>query len=130
QPLCYELPAWYCELGHRKHPLQRWDREGPPIVSGDGFHHAASDALLVGPARPVFAPHFPSRAEAPTRRRFGRPSGVGTARPARSGDDPDHGHLRLRRRSLDAVYAQRWEAMTFFPPCVPGYAPELKPFAQ
>ncbi len=34
----------FCRLGHRKHPLQRWDRHGPMIRSLGGFHTAVCDA--------------------------------------------------------------------------------------
>jgi hypothetical protein len=128
QPLCYELPAWYCELGHRKHPLQRWDRTASRIICGDGFHRAACADRIEEPTTPVFLHHFPFREERITSRRLSRLFGESGQGRDRIGSDPALGHHRLRRASLDAVYAQRWGEIAYFPPCVRGYAPELRPF--
>jgi len=126
QPLCYEIPDPQCDLGHAKHPLQRWDRGAPRIESGQGFHRAAAATLLLEPTQPVFCHHFPFRAEANTKRRLAGLLASRDGRADRIGSGPDAAHMRLRQRSLDAVYRQRWDKITVFPPCVPGYVPELK----
>jgi peptidoglycan/xylan/chitin deacetylase (PgdA/CDA1 family)/glycosyltransferase involved in cell wall biosynthesis len=131
QPLCYEIPEVHCELGHYKHPLQRWDREGPPITAALGAHFASCAEQLLEPTVATFYHHFPFREEQTTRARLARLFGVGEGRLDRIGeDDPCHGHLRMRRRSLDAVYGQRWHEVAFYPACPLGYAPELKPWAE
>jgi hypothetical protein len=126
QPLCYEIPVPNCDAGHSNHPLQRWSRGAPRITAGLGAHHAVCAEPLLEPAEGVFFHHFPYRDEAVTRRRllrlFGRNGDAGD----RIGDDPNHAHLALRLRSLDAVYRQRWHDVAFFPPCARGYVPELR----
>lgn len=112
QPLCVETPWYMCDALHRKHPLVRWDREGPPITVGPGFHVASSaERPLLEAAVPVFLHHFPFRDEAVSRRRlqtlFDGPDGSGRAR-----DDEAAWHMRERWRSFDAVYAGRWRRVT------------------
>jgi hypothetical protein len=126
QPLCYEIPQESCELGHSNHPLQRWDRNGPPLVSGPGAHTASSDETLLEPTVPVFFHHFPYREGRFTRRRLLTLFGRNDASLDRVGRDPNHAHLRARLASLDAVYAERWDEVAFFPACAPGYVPELR----
>jgi hypothetical protein len=126
QPLCYEIPAPSCGLGHGKHPLQRWDRDQPVIVSGPGSHLASSSDGLLEPTVPVSCHHFPFRAEAATRRRLLQLFGRDEEAVDRIQLDPNHAHLRLRLRSLDAVYAGRWQDVSFFPACAPGYVPDLR----
>jgi hypothetical protein len=126
QPLCYEVSEPFCELGHSNHPLHRWDREGPPIVSGLGAHAATSADQLLEPSVAAFFHHFPYRAEPATRRRLEQlyRSNTGATRAVQG--DTSQAHMQLRLRSLDAVYEQRWEEVRFFPPCVPGYVPTMK----
>jgi hypothetical protein len=119
QPLCQEKPGNMCELGHRKHHLQRWDRDGPPITSGLGFHRAYCSTTLLEPERSTFTHHVPYRDEAVTRARSellcGR-DGDGRSRvelydrqiARNAGTVSD---MSKRHRSLDAVYAQRWDAV-------------------
>ena len=138
QPLCYEIPAPSCELGHSNHPLQRWDREGPPIVATLGAHMAESENALLEPEVPTFFHHFPYRSEASTRRRLQRLFGFdGTADRMASDASPTgaparfhHSHLRARQRSLDAVYGRRWNEVTFHPPSPPGFVPELRSWEE
>jgi hypothetical protein len=128
QPLCYEIPFPRCALAHSNHPLQRWDRASPPIVPSGGAHTATCDEPLREPRPGVFFQHFPYREEGFTRRRvehlFGLDGSGGRVTPGREA------HMRARLRSLDAVYGRRWHGVSLFPPCVPGYAVELKPFAE
>jgi galactose binding lectin-like protein/glycosyl transferase family 2 len=137
QPLCHELSmGWYCDHGHWKHTLQRWDRDGARLKASRGFHRGANpNEVVFEPALPAFCHHFPYRERPVTEWRlaqlFGReadaafrPDAVG-----RSELSQDL-HMRMRYGSLDAVYRQRWSDVRFFPPCVPGYVPELKPFDE
>jgi hypothetical protein len=116
QPSCEERSGDLCNLGHRKHNLQRWDRAGPPITSGLGFHAARADVTLVEPTTATFTHHFPYRLEEATRRRFDALCG-------RNGDgqsrvDPYDRQVRRnartdsdmskRYRTLEHVYARDW----------------------
>ena len=131
QPLCHEIPEAHCELGHYKHPLLRWDREGPPVAATLGAHFASCAEQLLEPTVATFYHHFPFREEQTTHARLARLFGDDEGRVDRIGeDDPCHGHLRMRRRSLDAVYRQRWHEVAFYPACPQGYIPELKPWAK
>jgi hypothetical protein len=125
QPLCYEIPVPNCSLGHFKHPLQRSDRDGAPIRGGLGAHSASSPEPLVEPIEPIVSHHFPYRAEAVTRARLERFYGIGGGDDRARADSVTTSHMILRLRSLDAVYRQRWEDVTWFPPCASGYRPEL-----
>jgi Galactoside-binding lectin/Glycosyl transferase family 2 len=126
QPLCYEVPRPNCQLGHSNHPLQRWDREGPRMICDDGAHWAKCDELLREPLSATFFHHFPYREEAFTRQRLTRLLGVGDGDGDRIGANPHHYSVRLRIRSLDAIYQQRWRDVVHFPPLSAGYVPELR----
>ena len=117
QPLCEELSHPMCPSGHRKHPLQRHDRSGPPIACGRGFHLASCADPLLEPDQPVFLHHFPFRDEAVTRRRIGGlwAKDANDSSRARETDDAA-AHMLPRLRSLDAVYAQRWSEVENFMP--------------
>lgn len=95
QPLCEERAGTSCPPGHGKHPLQRWDRGGPPITCDPGAVAASADVTLVEPEQGVYSHRFPYRDEATTRAR------------AEAGPADAEGAHRLR--ALDAVYAGRWE---------------------
>jgi hypothetical protein len=116
QPLCQEKPGNVCAAGHRKHHLQRWDREGPPITSGLGFHAARADVTLLEPPVSTFTHHFPYRLEEATRARFDALCGRDGSRRARV-DDYDRqirhnagtvSDMSKRYRTLDHVYAGEW----------------------
>ena len=121
QPMCEEVPQGICALMHRKHPLQRWDREGPRIDAGLGFHRAECAVRpLLEPTEPVIVHHVPFREEAVTRRRLellwsGKDSSAARARE----DDDATGHMAARLRSLDAVYAGDWASVHNFMPGAP-----------
>jgi hypothetical protein len=125
QPLCFETPLPNCELGHARHSLQRWDRDHAPIVSHDGFHSATCAVTLLEPTEPVIFHHFPFREAARTHARLEALHGPGGT-PSRIAGVEDAGHhMRLRVRSLDAVYRRRWADVLFYPPLTPGYVPEF-----
>ena len=116
QPLCQEKAGNLCAAGHRKHHLQRWDRSGPAITSGLGFHAARADVTLVELAASTFTHHFPYRLEADTRARFdalcGR-DGSGRARVDPYDQQIRHNagtvsDMSKRYRTLDHVYAGEW----------------------
>lgn len=85
QPLCEELSFPMCASNHRKHPLLRYDRSGPPIAAGRGFHLVEAEGPLLEPELPIFLHHFPFRDEEPTRHRlslmFSERGGSPRARP-------------------------------------------------
>jgi len=118
QPMCEELPYGICDRNHRKHPLQRWDRGGPRIDAGLGFHRAqCDDRPLIEPSEPLVIHHFPFREEAVTRDRLRMlwSGSNGSASRAKQGDIATD-HMEARLDSIDAVYAGDWEAVRNFMP--------------
>jgi hypothetical protein len=116
QPLCQEKAGNLCALEHRKHQIQRFDRAGPHITSGVGFHSARAPVTLVEPTVAAFTHHFPYRLEEATRARFdalcGR-TGSGPARVELYDRQVAHNagtlsDMSKRYRTLDSVYRQDW----------------------
>jgi hypothetical protein len=116
QPLCQEKDGNMCTARHRKHHLQRYDRGGPSITSGIGFHRAYCDETLLEPPVSIFTHHVPYRLESATRARFDALCGAGPGGRRRV-DLYDHqirmnagtvSDMSKRHRTLDAVYSQRW----------------------
>jgi hypothetical protein len=73
-PKCAEEAGRFrarCPAGHYKHPLQRFDRDGPRIIALKGFHRVRSTVRLLEAPEPVFIQHFPFRNEEATRARLG-----------------------------------------------------------
>jgi hypothetical protein len=103
QPLAEEAIWPFCSLEHHKHPLVRWDRGGPPILVGNGFHMASSDEPLIETDEPVLLHHFPFRDQGASRERL-------DALFDRRADPHDAAadHMYARYRSFEAVYAQDW----------------------
>jgi hypothetical protein len=118
QLLCQETPQNICDLQHRKHPLQRWDRSGPRIDAGLGFHRAeCEERPLLEPTEPIVIHHVPFRDEAATRRRMEALWAGGSASASRAVEgDTATDHMEARRNSLDAVYAGDWSAVHNFVP--------------
>jgi hypothetical protein len=108
QPLCEEHRMG-CGMQHRKHPLQRWDRHGAPIISDRGFHRATSDERpLREPTDAIYLHHFPYRDPDVTRRRLALLCGGESASTrVRANDDAADGMVP-RFQTLDAVYRQDW----------------------
>jgi hypothetical protein len=110
QPLCEEHLLG-CALKHRKHPLQRFDRGGPPIICDRGFHQASSaERPLLEPAEALYLHHFPYREESVTRRRLAMLCGTDESGRTRvqEGDDAADGMVP-RFETLDAVYRGDWD---------------------
>jgi hypothetical protein len=110
QPLCEEHRQPICSSGHRKHPLQRYDRSGPPITSDRGFHRASSDERpLREPTEAIYVHHFPYREPDVTRRRLALLCGTDEngARRARDIDDSTDAMIP-RFQTLDAIYDGDW----------------------
>jgi hypothetical protein len=108
QPMGYTFtPSWnpICGLDHWKHPLQRFDRHGPFVVCQRGSHGAYCAQTLVEPSVGITTHHFQYRDETTTKAKleFTRAERTGLY-----GSDGLDGFSR-RSRSVDAVYAQRWE---------------------
>ena len=113
QLLCEELAYPMCGSKHRKHPLQRYDKDLAAIECGAGFHLAHCAEQLYEPSEPAFLHHFPFRDEELTRRRLQTlwtksPRGV-----ARAFETRDT-HMLARFRSLDAVYSREWQRVQNF----------------
>ncbi len=107
QPLCYEfLPTWESPCGqiHWKHPLQRFDRSGYFLQDSPGSHWAMCRVPISEPTGGIVIHHFQYRDEEKTRARLrSLCAGPRLAFPLH------RDHFDQRRRSLDAVYSQRWE---------------------
>lgn len=117
QPLCYPFaPARNppCGLGHWKHPLQRFDRHGHFLLSNDGAHTAYCSEPLVEPEKSIITHHFQYRDEDLTRAKLELVCGSGSRRAALHESAGFKGFVR-RRRSVDAVYSQRWKDMDLAP---------------
>jgi glycosyltransferase involved in cell wall biosynthesis len=113
QPLCerFTQPTMsHCRLGHYKHPLQRFDRAGPFLTSARGFHTCQPNdkAQLVEPATGIVTHHFQYLEEEWTRRRLTQVYDPGSGRAQQHLTLNNLGGLR-RLRTVDAVYAQRWD---------------------
>ena len=112
QPLYYEfVPSWtpLCgQPGHWKHPLQRFDRDANFIVSRAGSHWGICPQRLLEPTGGIVTHHFQYRNEDLTRAKLQLTCGPGSRRTALYGANRVDGFSR-RLRSLDAVYARRWE---------------------
>jgi hypothetical protein len=137
QPLCEELVGTRCASGHRKHQLQRYDRDGPPIRVRNGFHQVESKGTLIEPSQSIFTHHFPYRQEALTRRRLEllcQPSEADVRRVElydrhvrrRRGTASD---IARRHETVDRVYAHEWSLVDGLNPLAPiGIAP--RPWAD
>jgi hypothetical protein len=113
-PLDYQ-PRYYtfeplnhapCSVGHWKHPLQRFDRRGQFIVSNEGAHQAFASERLIEPTVGIVMHHFQYRDEARTRGRLQLIHDTGRDELHSSAG---WSSFERRRRSLEAVYAQRWD---------------------
>ncbi len=110
QPLCEEH-RFGCALGHRKHPLQRFDRDGAPIECDRGFHVASSaERPLLEPTDAIFLHHFPYRDQAVTRQRLSTlcANDAEGDRRVKEGDDAGDGMLP-RFQTMEAVYRGDWQ---------------------
>ena len=109
QPLCYPFEPLNhapCPLGHWKHPLQRFDRHGQFIASNEGAHLAFASERLIEPFTGIVIHHFQYRDEARTARRLQLIHDTGRDQLHSSAG---WNSFERRRRSLEAVYAQRWD---------------------
>jgi hypothetical protein len=125
-PWCEELPADLCgnSLNHFKHPLQRFDRSGPPLVSGVGAHSVSCRrAGLFEPRDSLLVHHFNYREEHATRARMellcGNDAGSDTRVSYQDGRNREAfgaglGMVRRLRR-LDEIYARAREGIDAFP---------------
>ena len=110
QPLCEEHLVG-CRLKHRKHSLQRFDRDRPPIICDRGFHRADSaERPLREPAEAIYLHHFPYREPGVTRRRLALlcETDEGGRTRVKEGDDAADGMVP-RFQTLDAVYRGDWD---------------------
>lgn len=112
QPLCNELRMAWCSLRHWKHPLIRWDRCGPELTPGEGFHRVQTPVRVLEPREGAFMHHFQFRNRPETAERLRRLCEAqedGIVRTAVN----DAGHryksgAQRRWASLDYVYSQDW----------------------
>jgi Glycosyl transferase family 2 len=130
QPLAEEMIYGHCGLGHRKHPLQRWDANGPTITCGLGFHAASASVQLIEPRDAVILHHFPFRDESVTRARMEKLcASTDSEQSLRAWPDhPSTDHIWPRYKSLDAVYRQEWSEVIDFISGTKGV--QLRPWTQ
>jgi len=99
----------FCDQPHWKHPLQRFDRGSPYLLSFGGFHSATvwtSDQVLE-PTGGIVTHHIQYRDETATRVRMDllcRGAGRNDLN-----DSIGNTEINDRLKSLDAVYAGRWD---------------------
>jgi hypothetical protein len=113
--MCEEFRFAMCLAGHRKHNLQRVDRDGPELLCSGGFHLGFCNERVLEPTETIFIHHFPYRERAVTQARLEALFEKNGLRPsrAREGDDAV-ADMFARYRSLDAVYAGHWDAVHNF----------------
>lgn len=131
QPLAEEVIEPMCSLGHRKHPLQRFDAGAPLLTSGHGFHRAHCSAPLFEPLETLIVHQFPFREREVSQRRLDlmfAEGADGTSRAVR-GDDAV-AHMASRRNSLDAVYDGRWEEVEDFMTVPPTRGISVRPWTD
>jgi hypothetical protein len=114
QPLCERFvpdEPRYCDQPHWKHPLQRFDAQGPFLRTLEGFHSASvvRDVRLIEPVGGIVTHHFQFRDEAVTRKRMELLCG-GADRNAHNNVIGNRS-IRKRFETLDAVYAGRFDAV-------------------
>jgi hypothetical protein len=114
QPLCEVHTAAFdhgCGMPHYKHPLQRFDRTGPFLPAGDGFHTVTPRGTepLYEPKGGIVTHHFTYRDEELTRQRLELLCGG----PGRNDFNDSVGNRSIQQRfdSLNAVYAQNWSGV-------------------
>jgi glycosyltransferase involved in cell wall biosynthesis len=111
QPLCETYARdrlRFCPQPHFKHPLQRFDREGPFAMSIIGFHAANTlgTTRLLEPTGGIVTHHVQYRDEDLTRARMSLLCGSD-----RNSLNHSVGNTEIAKRfdSLDAVYTKRWD---------------------
>jgi len=129
QPMCEEQVYPMCADGHRKHPLQRWDRHADPITCSAGFHQASCDTEpLLEPALPIYVHHFPYRVESVSRHRLDLLCDSEGGRATEISDA--NWHIQKRHRSFDAVYRRRWKRVERVALSGPKTGVVLRPWAE
>jgi glycosyltransferase involved in cell wall biosynthesis len=103
-----------CPLGHWKHCLQRFDRSGHFVMSNPGAHSASCSEVLIEPSEGIVTHHFQYRDERFTRAKLELTCGPGAPR-AMLNASGGHRAFARRLRSLDAVYAGRWDEVETAP---------------
>jgi hypothetical protein len=112
QPLCFRFvqpQVHACSLGHWKHLLQRFDRNGHFLLSNDGAHTAFASEPLVEPAVGIDVHHFQFRDQARTRAKLELVCGSAGGRGRLHTSAGFVAGFARRFRDLDAVYTQRWD---------------------
>lgn len=119
QAVCREKVDHRCIGGHHKHPIFLWDADRRRIEVEPGFHQLRCwGEALFEPSESVFLDHYPYRNEEASRRRLELLAQRGTTDATRRADAD--GHMRARRRSLDDVYAGRYENIIDYQTGQPG----------
>ena len=109
QPLYYPFEPMNhapCPLGHWKHPLQRFDRHGQFLASNEGSHLAFASERLLEPTNGIVIHHFQYRDEVRTRARLQL---IRDTQRDELHSSAGWNSFERRRRSLEAVYSQRWD---------------------
>ncbi len=129
QPLCYPFEPLNnppCSLGHWKHLLQRFDRHGQFLLSNEGAHTAFASERVIEPSAGVLVHHFQYRNEAFTRAKLDL---VHESHRDGLHESAGWSSFDRRRRSLDAVYDQRWAEVDTPPNRVAGASAHPAPWS-
>jgi Glycosyl transferase family 2 len=109
QPLCIEKQDLRCVLRHHKHPLIKWDVGRSEIRIENGCHQVRSHKeVLREPIVSAVMHHFPYRSERDTKERL-RAIGLRGIGEDERDENNLHAHLRARIKSIDDVFAGRYE---------------------
>jgi hypothetical protein len=133
QPLCYEFAPVRqppCDLGHWKHPLQRFDRSGHFVLSSPGAHSAVCSDPLIEPIGGIITHHFQYRDEELTRAKLELTCGPSSERTSLYASRDHGGGFRRRHRSLDAIYSGRWADVDTVPNLYPKAILDPRPWAD
>jgi hypothetical protein len=135
QPMCQEVLVAWCSLRHWKHPLLRWDRNGPPVRPANGFHRMQPCAERLGEPKPgVYLHHFQYREREATYERLRRlceASPDGDRRTALQDERLGRQSGPQRRfATLEHVYAGEWDSVEI--PAADGHirGVTLRPFDE
>lgn len=129
QPLCHEMRMAWCSVRHWKHPLIRWDRSGPELAPGEGFHRVQTPVRVLEPREGAFMHHFQFRNRSETSERLRRLCEAqedGIVRSALNDSAHRYNSGAWRRwTTLDYVYSQDWAHVERRTPR--GYRPGVNP---
>lgn len=131
QPLCEQFvpdQPRYCPQPHWKHPLQRFDRQGPFLGSMQGFHGATvlMGGRVIEPVGGLVTHHFPYRDDAVTKKRMELLCGAADRNAYN--DSIGNSSIKKRFETLDAVYLGEWDKVDSLTSHVPRLGVHPQPW--